>query len=224
MSMVFQQVKTAVRQTLAAAAQANRFTVIGFQKPKVDADTIGEFQREVRVFYRSGDFGGGSSSNTGIGQHDMTFQLDLIVSAAAQVDLATLDDPNATVQQKMSALGQMTAAEDHADALLDDFWQVVWNILQDPVNEDFGLPVGIVAGTPGKVRVTNFEKSEPSPQGQTVILVGTATLALRVAETPVGDTSNVAIHELDNYLPVTANPNDTAPDSVTSPAAVTVKQ
>ena len=198
--MYFQTVKAAIQTLLISQATAGRFTVRTYQQAKREAETIKEYNRQATVFYKSGNFAPGSRPGSGVTQHDMTFQVEMAVAAASSVDLRTLDDPESTNQQRQSALGAFLDAGQHADNLMDDFWNVLWNILQDPLNGDLGLPPGSVADIPGSVRVNDFEKSDVGRDGQYAALVGTFTFKVRCTEKPAGDQTNQPLNTIESDI------------------------
>jgi hypothetical protein len=216
--MNFQIVKGAIISLLTASASAGRFSVMAYQQVKHDADDIAEYNRHVSVFYKSGSFASSSRPNSGILQHDMTFQVDMLVSANALVDLQTLDDPQSTPLQRASALGAYYDAGAHADDLMDDLWAQIFAIIVNPVNHDLGLAVGTIADIPGTIRLGDYQKADVARQGQTVLLGASCTLRLRCAEKTVGDTSNQPLVGIDSKVNITADIATSVPDPNAAPA------
>ena len=217
--MYFQTVKAAIAALLVSKSSAGRFTVRTYQQAKREADTIAEYNRQLTIFYKSGNFSQGSRPGSGIVQHDMTFQIDFLVAAASKVDLQTLDDPQSNATQRMSALGAFLDAGDHADTLMDDFWQTIFNILDDPTNSDLGLSLGSVADIPGSIRLNEFEKSDVGREGQYAILAATATFKIRCTETPAGDTTNQPLNEIDSTVQVSSDIQAGVLDPATAPVS-----
>ena len=188
MSMTFISIKKGIVSTLLANATAGQYQVLGYQKNHHDAEKISEYNRVVTVYFNAGTFAPGSRPQAGVAQHDMTFEIRLLVAANAPVDLSVIDDPNATPGEIATASAAYRDAGQHADDLMDDFWSRIWNILADPVNKNFGLADGIIAQVPGAFPLGDFQKSDMGREGAQAILAGTAVLKLRCTETPAGET------------------------------------
>jgi hypothetical protein len=203
--MTFQTVKSAIIALLNASAPAGRFSFMAYQQQVHDADEIAEYNRHVTAFYKSGSFANSSRPRAGIMQHDMTFQIDMLVSAHALVDLKTLDDPLSTAGQRASALAAYYDAGAHADDLMDDLFSQLFQIFENPVNWDLGLAVGTITDIPGSPRLSNFQKSDVARQGETVILGASADLKIRCAEKTVGDTTSQPLAGIDSSLAITAD-------------------
>jgi len=187
--MQFQLVKAAIIALLDASASAGRFSVMAYQQQKHDADEIAEYNRHVTVFYKSGSFASSSRPRSGIMQHDMTFGVDMLISAKALVDLRTLDDPQSSANDRASALGAYYDAGAHADDLADDLFSQLFNIIVNPVNQDLGFAAGTITDVPGTPRLSDFQKADVARQGEMVVLGCSATLKIRCAEKTAGDQS-----------------------------------
>lgn len=177
--MNFQTVKQALIDLL-SANQGEVFTTVGSQNQK-------EYQsptRNVTVYYQSGQFPKGSSAANGPVQHQAVYQILVSVSAKATADLAVLNNPDSTYTEITDALALMKTAADKADALWDEVYSAIWNILMSPANYDIGLTVGAVSGR----WINDVKKDDPIPNGKIVTLTGSLNYSVQMAETPVGET------------------------------------
>ena len=221
--MYFQTVKAAIIALLNATAPAGRFSVMAYQQQKHDADEIAEYNRHVSVYYKSGSFASSSRPVAGIMQHDMTFSVDMLISAKALVDLRTLDDPQSTAAQRAAALAAYYDAGAHADDLADDLFAQIFNIFCNPVNRDLGLPSGRITDIPGSPRLSNFEKSDVARQGEMVVLGCSALLKIRCAEKTAGDITHQPLNGIDSKVAVTADISGAVADPNALPAEVDVE-
>jgi len=211
--MNFQAVKTAIIALLESYAPKGLFTVMAYQQQVHDADAIAEYNRHVSVFYKTGSFNtAGSRPSAGILQHDMTFDVQMLVSAHALVDLATIDNPASTPQQLASALGAQYSAGAHADELLDDLWHQLFIIFENPLNYQLGQTGITIAEVPGKLRLNDFQKSDIAREGQTVLIGASATLNIRCVELTAGETSKQPLVGLESSLAQTADIATGIPD------------
>ena len=177
--MVFQTIETALISLLGTSL-AGQATVVGYQKQARDQDTVAELSRNVTVFYSGGQFPKNRGRTKGPILHEVTFKLGFLVSASATVDLTVLDNVNSTAGQIQTALTAMLDANYRAEALLNDLWSRVWNILRLPSNDKLGLTGGEVAD----LWLDDFQKGEAQPRGEMVTINASATLTLSTVETP----------------------------------------
>lgn len=207
--MAFRTIKAALSSLLAANA-AGRFFVEGFQRQSHAAEEMVGTHRHVTVFYRSGQLPKGSSGwLAGPYKHAMTFQIELILSAPATVDLRVLQNPGATPQELMSALAAQQAAARNADAQWDELADFVWNILMDARNASLGLTTLGIADR----WVGNVQKENPAPMGEYVLLSGTMDYTCTAVERAAGAVGIPAGTAVDVTLTETADITGAATDS-----------
>ena len=184
--MNFRTVKAAIASTLNSSA-AGRFRVIGYQQQAKGASEYVDDNRSVQVFYSSGDFSKRGSALNGPVQHDTTFRLELTVAKAAEGDIETAAGDRGSNQVATAIANFLTACQ-VADESFDELVDIVFNIVMDARNIDFGLTTGTVTNR----FVTSVEKDEPLERGEYAVLTGTMTLTLRTVEEITGDTGTPA--------------------------------
>lgn len=174
---------TAAIQTILGDAAAGRFSVIGYRRQGRDAEEIRGDKRSVQVYFSSGDFPKSAGRSSGSTQHQMTFNVDLSVSAPAKVNLAAITTPGATAGQIATALSALQEAADIADEAMDELMEMVYQILMDARNFDLGLDRGIVSSR----WVGSLNKDDPQPQGSLVVLTGRIQYTCQTVEAIVGE-------------------------------------
>lgn len=142
------------------------------------------YQPLVHVYYDGGDFPKSPGTTNGKQVHDAKYKVVLSVAGQAAADLANLDSDSATPSTIINALASSMAANDAADTAFDNLVSVVWNILRNPRNSDFGLGSGYIAN----LWIDQVVKSGPQYQGDVIILSGTLNLSLRCVEYPTSET------------------------------------
>lgn len=180
--MAFRTLKDSI-VTILGNAEAGRYTTVGFQRQSSAGDEINA-SRRVAVYFNSGEFPKSSGRYTGTVMHDTTFTIELSVAAAAKVDLSTLDNPASTAPQRAAALAALQESAKLADDDWDELLDIIFQVLMDARNVDFGLSVGDVSNR----WIPRAQKDAPVPRGEFVMLTGRVTLEARVAEEVVGDT------------------------------------
>ena len=180
--MNFRLIKTSIIEILGNASN-NCFVVIGHQRQMKSPDETNDINRLVEVFYSAGDFPKSSGRYTGPVQHDITFRIELTVSSPAKVDLDTLNRSGATPAEMAVALESHQEATNVTDDLLDELYELVYQILMDARNVDMGQEVGIVSNR----WIDQWQKDDPVDKGEYAILTGTMFLKLRTAEQIVGE-------------------------------------
>ena len=181
--MRFREIKSNLEKILSDSSQS-RFTVIGHQQQAVGASEILGNNRRVQVFFSSGNFDKGKSGQTGNIIHEVTFRVELSVSAATEGDLTIINDPNSTSAQVATAIADFTTASYNADYSLDEFFELTYQILMDTINMDLGTD-----GPPYYVAnrwVSSMEKGEAMPHGEYVIMTGSISFSCQVIETTEG--------------------------------------
>jgi hypothetical protein len=185
--MVFRKIRDGVRSTLAQLANGE-FEVVGHQARGKGASEVDNKNRLVEVFYNRGDFPKSAAGLYGPTKHDITFRLDLTVSAKAQVDLSKINDPSSTPAEIARAIADGKAADQQADDSMDELFDRVYQILMDARNDQFGLPAGTVASR----WASGITKDEPNNDGNRTIITGTMQLTCTTSE-PVEGVTGVEI-------------------------------
>jgi len=194
--MQFEVVKAKINEILAAAA-AGRFRTIGHPSQSVTALSIEGSKRTVRVYYQGGDFPKNPSSANGPITHDITLNVELAVAESGQIDIATLENPASTEAQKIAAFAASKEADERADTSWDELFRIVWQILMDARNIDFGLPYEVANRW-----VSSGQKDKISPMGSMIVVTGVIRLELRVTEEVLGDAGDVPLEGFDIDLGV----------------------
>ena len=176
--------------TILGNAAHGRFRVVDHQVQVIDSTEILGDKRRVQVFFGEGDYDKGKSAPTGPTQHDVTYRIELAVSAATEVNLAVLNDENATEPQRAAALKCFKSSSKLADDSMDEFYDIVYQILMDGRNVDLGEE-----GPPFVVSdrwVDGFSKDAPVPQGEFVELTGSIRFSCNMVEEILGDIGTAA--------------------------------
>ena len=209
--MTFQLVKTAL-QNLLNSNSGTDFYVVGAQTQGENADFIYE-RPMVQVFYSQTEWDESASPRSGKARGTVTFKILLTIAKGSVVDIATLNDPNSTAGQIAAALAANAAAEDVADAAWDNLYSIVWNILRNPANRNFG-----VAETVWQISdnwIASTRKGDPIIRGEVVAISGTMNLTCKIVEYPVS-----AIETAGHAVDVVFNPTiDKTADPVAGIAA-----
>ncbi len=182
--MEFRTIKAALITTLGNYA-AGRFVTIGYQRQTKSADTIND-NRLVQVYYSSGDVPKSGGRLTGPKIHEMTFNLDMTVSASAKADLAVLQNPNSTAGERSTALAGVQTAGNQADDLLDELIEIIFQILYDGRN----LNLGLTAGSFGSRWIGKIQKDLTIEDGQFVVKTAQMQYTCKTSEQVPGDVGN----------------------------------
>jgi hypothetical protein len=188
--MQFRLTKKDLVRILGNAAKG-RFRVVDHQVQVIDSTEILGDKRRVQVFYGEGDFPKGKAGLTGPTQHEATYRIELGVSAATEVNLAVLNDADATEPQRAAALKCFKSSSKLADDSLDELFEIVYQILMDGRNIDVGSE-----GPPFVVSdrwIEGFSKDNPVPQGEFVELTGSVRFSCQLVEQVPGDTGVAAV-------------------------------
>lgn len=164
-------------------AEAGRYRTVGYQKQAQEGFHVKDNSRSVQVYYSEGENPKAAGSLSGPFQHDMTFNIDMTVSAPCKGDLAVLENPGSTPAQLQAALANLQIAEDRADDLLDELYDHVFQVLMDARNLDLGLSRGTVANR----WVDRMVKDPVLRRGELVVLTGQAKLTARMVEEVLGE-------------------------------------
>lgn len=192
--MQFRLAKESIVKLLGKAA-GDRYGVIGFTKQK-DASEVLDDLRVVQVYYSSSDFPRISRSSI---QHDVVIKIELTASTATKIDLSALNDPEATDNERSIALAESKSAAENIQDVMDEFFEIIYQVIMDGRNLDLGLPPGSVANR----WISSIQKDPvPYPNGQYICLSGLITLNFRVSEELTGD---VGIAQGDGTIDVTVD-------------------
>jgi hypothetical protein len=161
--MKFREIKQALVDTIGDAANG-RFVVIGYQRQTKSSESVNQ-NRLVQVYYFRGELPKSGGRLTGPKNHEMTFNIDMTVSASAEADLATLNDAGSTAAQRQTALANIKTAAEKADDELDELIDIIFQILYDGRNLDLGLTRGAF----GSRWVPEIQKNTTIEEGQFVL-------------------------------------------------------
>lgn len=208
--MNFRTIKEALVLLLGSEA-AGRYRTIGYQEQGQSAEEVLGVLRSVQVFYTRGAFPKNAGSINGPTEHEITFTLDLTVSAPSEGPLSVLNDPGATPAELIAAIAAFREAADVADYYFDEFADILYQIIMDARNQDLGLPLPEVPPPDPDNRlkriadrwIGSIDKNPPQPRGEYVILTGTMQLTCSIDEQVLGD-EGIAGDEID----VSIQPND----------------
>jgi len=159
--------------TLLKANAGTDFEVVESQRQSQGVSTL----PRVQVFYKSGDFPKSGGSATGKMSHDAVFQVNLLVSEPAKGDLTALE--NATTDaERQTAIATIRNASLICDENIDLLFAKVYQILMHHEYRDLGLEIG----TTSNKWVDNYDKGDPIPHGDHIVLSGACSLTLRITE------------------------------------------
>lgn len=186
MTMMFRTIKSNI-ETILGTAEAGRYITLGYQGQSLSSDSLKDNLRHVMVRYAKGSFPKSSGMNTSTVMHDANFNIVLQASKNASVDVSVLEDPASTASDRAAALAAVNKAGDLAEQALDEFIDIIYNILMDARNYDMGGNVGDVSNR----WIEDIQKGVPEKIGEAFVVTASLTLSMRIAETITGDTSGV---------------------------------
>ena len=164
-----------------------RFSVVGYKQ--TDTDENESILPIVTVTIPKGIFDTGSSGIFGPFLHDVKSKISIIASCEAEVDLETINDPEATSEQKISAIAAMKGADEGAQALIHSVIGDIFNILNGVDNYDLGNTKGTIK----KRSLTGYEiKEDKIVSGELVTVFGEVDFNFTVVENITGLTPIVA--------------------------------
>ena len=200
--MVFQAIKAAIKDTLENQSSGN-YDVIGYQRQSKSSE---EFTKEVNVFYRSGTFPKSAAGIYGSTvKHEIEFEIQYTVSAAAEADLSILNSEVATSEEISEALAAMKDGAYKADEKIDELFSEVWNVIMNAENAFFGLDDYKVQDR----WLEDMQKDNPVPQGEYVVLSARSRLTCTVEEIPGGETGTDGT-VYNSTVNIQGDPNDNA--------------
>ena len=139
--MNFRKVKTSIENIL-IKAENDRYVTIGFQRQSKSAIESLDFSRMVQVYFSSSEFDKAAGSLNGPVQNDVTFNIDLTVSKAAEGDMSAIINQSATQQDIIDALANFSEASQLTDESIDQLINIIYQELMDAENYDLGMDVG----------------------------------------------------------------------------------
>lgn len=195
--MMFRVVKDALVTLLGDNAE-ERFQVVGYRRQNKNATQIKDHLRMVQVYYTDGSFPK-TGRMRGAKTHDLTLDIDLSCSAAAQGDLSVLDNPASSPLSKAIALASVKEASERADLSMDELIEAVYQILMDARNEKLGLLTGEVSSR----WIDAINKNTVLENGDLVVKTANMKYTCRVQEEVLGDSGTVqdeTIFNSDNLI------------------------
>lgn len=176
--MEFRALKKAVTALLGDSSQGE-FKVVGYEPFPQDAADYKGKDRTVRVFYPGGEF-----SNQASEQYDHEFKLavELCVTAAAESDLDTLMNGDATQQELAYAMASMRDSADIVDDQFDELLDLVFNVLASPANKWLGLAKYRVK----EASIQALKKNRLLPFGEHAVLTGSVVFNIKMVEKAKG--------------------------------------
>ena len=184
--MNFRLLKDNLEQILLDSSTTSGYEVVGYQVQGTGAkETLGP-KRRVQVFYDSGDFSKGKAAiSGGPVQHEITYRIELTVSAESKANLTVINDAGSSPAEIAAAISSFQTAAGEADNSLDEFFEIIYQILMDSRNEDIGTtgPPFIVSSR----WVGGMQKDNPLGQGEYVVLTGTIEFTCMAVEEILGD-------------------------------------
>jgi hypothetical protein len=169
------EVKAALQDLITAAANG-RYRVIGVKNRSSDAKPINETP-QVTVYYTGGQFPKNKSSTSGAYGHDASYTILVLAGAKVGVDLDTLDNPDATDEERAAALNAETDASVVADEKCDAVIASIFNTVMQPMNRTLGLD-----WNPQRW-LTAIEKNPPNKQGGIVLSAASIIITATAMET-----------------------------------------
>jgi len=179
--MNFRIIKDAIAQTL-CNHQGSDFRVLGYQRQTKSAKEFTNDNRLVLVYYNEGEFPSRASSNQYCAKHNLRFNVEFTVSAAATGDIATATDATATARERADAIAAIKEATEKVDNQLDELIERVYQILMDAKNRDFGLPAGTLSGR----MIERIKKDDTIQDGELVVKTGIMDLICSTTEDIAG--------------------------------------
>lgn len=181
--MNFRKIKENLICKVLGPSANGRFQVFGFQRQVSNAEEILDLDREVQVYYSSGEFPKRGSRNTGSVAHNCTFSIVLLVAKAVVCDVSVLDDPNATDEDRALALAEGEQATVLVDESFDELCDIIFQILMDANNYDMGFAPGVVSDR----WISRQQKDDIGTDGEYVVLSGSIEFTIQTREEIEGE-------------------------------------
>lgn len=183
--MEFQNVQTGLVSMLGAAA-ASRYRTVGYEDIPIDQSEISGNNKLVSVYYKNGTFPLGKSGRFGPANHECNFNIELKLSQACSVDIATLEDPASTQGELSTALSGLQNAKDLANSNLDAFVSIIFGVLTDNRNAFLGLSKKVFSDR----WISGINKEKLQVFGDMIIATAILTYTCEVKEVFVGDSGS----------------------------------
>ncbi len=200
--MVFREIQIALIDKILGPQATDKFRVIGYQDQGRSSKSVLDNNRLVQVYYKSGDFEKKGGSISSKNMHDMTFNIEMTVSADAKADLSVLNNENASQAVTAAAIDSFVTASQRADDLIDELIDIIWNILADARNADLGQEKGVVANR----WIGGITKGDPANRGEHVTLMAQMRLTCRASEVVKGITPK-PLTFIDNSITINEDNN-----------------
>lgn len=181
--MNFRKVKDSIENIL-RFHEANRYITSAFQRQSMSAVEFLDNKRTVHILHFNSEFPKNASSLSGPVQNDAIYNLNLKVSKAAEGDVSAIINPTATQQEIETALANFSEASQLAENSINEFIDIIYQVLMDARNYDLGMEKGIVSNR----WIDRADKDDPLPVGEYVILTAQLQLSCRIVEIVEGDT------------------------------------
>lgn len=184
--MDFRVVKNKIVEILGDAA-AGRFRVIGYRGQTKSQNEIKKNDRIVLVNFTDGQFPKNAGGRIGRKIHDITIDLELSTSAAAECDVRVLTDESAAPAAKALAISEIKEATEKADQFIDELIEYVYQILMDASNESLLLDKGTISNR----WIDSIKKDAVLEHGSLIVKTALLKYTCRVSETVLGDPGTV---------------------------------
>ena len=181
--MKYRAVKHKIVDLLSSLA-AGRYQVIGNRKQSKHSDGVKDNSRMVQVYYTQGNFPKNAGGMYTDKAHDTTYDIVLTASAAARGDIAILDDPNSTAEQKAQAIKYIREASETADELIDELTDIIYQIMMDARYDNLLFSKQIISNR----WIETIQKDNNLEKGDLVVKTVLLKYTCRVMETVTGDT------------------------------------
>jgi len=185
--MNFRLVKSKI-VALLAAEEAGRYRTIGYQHQRESAEENLDSDRSVQVFYQRGTLPKSTGGISGPHKHNMVFMLELTASKVAEGQLDVLENPASTPAQIIAAIQTFQAASSLADDSVDELIEIVYQIIQDARNIDFGLELEVPPIYVSSRNIETITKHQPLPKGDVVTITAAMEIECTMDEQVLGET------------------------------------
>lgn len=182
--MAFEVIRDSIINNILVPGEQDRFRTVGNSLPIQSAESVLKNSRSVAVYISEGGFEGGSLY---LPYHDMTFAIEMMVSASSEADLKILEKTfpeNVQRDIHANALANMQTGEFIVDRLMDELIRIVYQLIMHAENDLLGLD-RIEPETLVQLHsrmIPKFEKGSPQTGGGKVTCGTTMLLECRAEE------------------------------------------
>jgi hypothetical protein len=164
----------------------NKYYVVGYSKQRKNAEDIeGRVSGKlVQVFHSGGSFPRDENGNNTESTYDAVATVRMTVAASSKIDLAVLNSPSSTDQERMDALEEGDYAEQEANDAMDDLFGDMFDLIMGGNGEWFGGAEYSISDRWGH----DFKKETALKKGSIVVVNGYYDIGFKTREIPVGDT------------------------------------